>query len=234
MSGNGFDKLMKSLPRRQLVIPAVAGAIGMGALTGLVLGIFLPASNQTATAFRPATTPSAGATSPSASTSTRPTASTSPSPSATTTVKVVTGAPDVPPSTFIDQPWANRTMEFGTLQDVQRDDRGVTVQVRRSKLLMGEAARKYLNSQGQDPADFAVVTQGTKTVQYTLRDDAAIFSQYDLGDHQNVDTQQLSPDEFYDAARGALDNGVHPGIWLRHSYGITSQPLIYLAEQYLP
>ena len=67
-----------------------------------------------------------------------------------------------------------------------------------------------------------------------LGDDATIFSQFVLGDHQNLNTQQLSTGEFYDAARSALDNGVHPGIWLRHSYGIASQPIVYLAEQYLP
>jgi hypothetical protein len=237
MSGTGFDKLMKIMPRRQLVIPAIAGAIGMGALTGLLLGIFMPTSpGRTATAFRPAATPTGGTNTPSGAASVKPTASASasPSPSATATVKVVTGAPDAPPSAFIDQPWTARAMEFATLEDVQRDDRGVTVQVRRGRLLIGEAARRYLNAQGQDPADFAVVTQGNRTVQYLLRDDAAIFSQYALGDHENVDTKQMDPDEFYDAARGALDNGVHPGIWLRHSYGIASQPIIYLAEQYLP
>jgi len=235
MSGNGFDKLVKILPRRQLVIPAVAAAIGMGALTGLILGIFMPASpNQTATAFKPSATATGGQSPTTRATSPKPTASGSPSPSVTATVKVVTGAPDVPPTAFIDQPWSDRTMEFATLQDVQRDDRGVTVQVRRGKLLMGDAARKYLNAQGQEPADFAVVDQGNRTVQSTLRDDAAIFSQFVLGDHQNLNTQQLSTDEFYDAARSALDNDVHPGIWLRHSYGIASQPVVYLAEQYLP
>jgi hypothetical protein len=235
MSGDGFDKLVKILPRRQLVIPAVAGAIGMGALTGLVLGIFMPASSQrTATAFNPAATSPSGSGPATSGASAAPTASGSPSPSVTATVKVVTGPPDVPPTAFIEQPWSDRTMEFATLEDVQRDDRGVTLQVRRSKLLMGDAARRYLDSQGQDGADFAVVKQAKKTVQYTLRDDAAIFSQYALGDHENVDTKQLSPDEFYDAARGALDNGVHPGLWLRHSYGLISQPVVYLAEQYLP
>ena len=240
MPAHGFDRLMAILPRRQVVIPCLVGAVGLGSLTGLIMGAFGPtSSDQTATAFRPpvGTTSATGApsatASASASGSASPTASASPS--STATVKVITGSPDVPPTAFIDQPWSDPSMQFATLQDVQRDDNGsVVVQVRLGRLLTGGAARRYLVSQGQDPADFAVVDQSGGTQDYTLRDDATIFSQYYLGDHTNVNTMQLDPDQFYDAARAALGAGVQPTIWLRHDYGIDSGPVIYLAEQYLP
>jgi len=229
MSGNGFNQLTTILPSRRVVIPALTVAVGMGALTGLLLGIFRPPALPAATVA--SSTESAG---PTAAALTSPRASASATPTVTPTVRTIAATQEAPPGQFIESPWTKKGLEFGTLQDMGRDGNGIWLKLQRTRLLTGDAARKYLAAQGKGPKDFAADPTGGRVTQFRLRPDATVFGDLWLGDGATQQTRQYSVDEFYDIVRNVLDNGTQPTFWVRHDNGIPTLPAIYLAEQYLP
>jgi hypothetical protein len=222
MSGSGFGGLMMPSPR--IMIGWLVGAVVAGSLIGLIKGIVAPSGPDALAVTTTAKSTSA------VRTSTAPSAT---SPAASKSIRTVIRTEDAVPGDFIQQPWKDSSLALGTLEEVNRDQNGTKLVVRRADLLTGDKAAEYYAAQGQDPQDFAVVPTDDQPKSYLLRHDAAIYGQYVFGDHQQPQVRKFKLDDFVGTAEGALANGEHPAVWIKRSLGVEG-PVIYLAEQYFP
>jgi hypothetical protein len=225
MAGSGWE-----LPTRRVVVGSMIGALATGALLGLVLGILAPwgpGEGKLLAAAPGSSTASAAPTTEPAATSPTATAS------KTKAVRTVTKSPAAVPDQFIQQPEADRTLSLVLLQGIDvRDNRSrVVLRVTRARIISGDAARQFYQNQGQQPRNTAVVpVDNARQFDIGLRQDAALWGQLLLGDHQNVNLRQLRLDEFAQLTFDATNNRREsPPIWIKREYGSIGD-VVYAAE----
>ena len=232
MSGTGSSRVV--LPARRVVVGSTVAALASGALLGLVIGVLSPSSADTTLSAKQAgatgaPTSAAPETTAAASTSSSPSTS---SPTTTRTVKTVVKTSQGAPADFVAHPERDRSMSLVILDSVQQTDQGLTLSVRRARVLTGEQARRYWRNQGQQPRDLAVVAfDNAPSTQLPVQDGAAFWGQYLWGDGQNQNVQRLSRDDFTGGAYRILGQGQHPAIWVKRAFAVAG-PAVYVAEQF--
>lgn len=216
-------------PGRRLVIGSLIAAVAGGSLLGLVVGIVAPAKPPAARVI----TTAAPTQSPTAAANAIASPSRSARPSPSVPVKTVRATEAAPPADHIAKPWTDRSLQFVTLEDIQRGDGGtLRMRVTTTTLLSGGRARAFYERQGQEPREFAADPSGGRMLELTVRPDATVFGEFYLGNHTDVNVQRFSIDDLFNYARGALDHGRKPTFWLQRSLAIEG-PVIYVGEQYV-
>jgi len=217
------------LPARRTVIGSVVGALAGGALLGLVIGVLDPSGPEDGKLLAGATT------SPTSSAATQPATSSpgaSPSRSAKPKpVKTVTRPAAQVPGQFIQHPETDKTLSLGILESMDASNHDhVIVYIRKAKIITGDEAKKFYTDQNQQPRASAVVPLDNVQPQgLVLRPDAALWGQFFLGDHQNVNLRQLQFDEFLQIVNDDLGRNEHPPVWTKRTFGSTGD-ILYLAE----
>jgi len=219
-----------ALPARRTIIGSLVGALVGGALLGLVLGVLNPGGPPTGevATVAAASTSGAAAARPPASPSA---ASASPTKTKAKAIKTVIKSPAPVPGQFIQHPEKDATLTLGTLDSIDASNHDhVIVYVRRAKIVVGDEAKQFYANQGQQPRNTAVVPLDNVQPQgLALQQDAAIWGQFLLGDHQNIALRQLQFDQFLQVAFDDLNRNEHPAIWVKRSLGVAGD-VIYLAE----
>ena len=217
------------LPARRTVIGSVVGALAGGAQLGLVIGVLDPSGPEDGKLLAGATT------SPTSSAATQPATSSpgaSPSRSAKPKpVKTVTRPAAQVPGQFIQHPETDKTLSLGILESMDASNHDhVIVYIRKAKIITGDEAKKFYTDQNQQPRASAVVPLDNVQPQgLALQQDAAIWGQFLLGDHQSITLRQLQFDQFLQVAFDDLNRNEHPAIWVKRSLGVAGD-VIYLAE----
>jgi len=195
-------------PSRRLVVGAIAGALAGGALVGLVVGVLAPPTPPTPTTVNLAA--GATASSTTAAAAAAPRRSAGPTPSGSVTVTTIQATEITPPSDRIENPASDPNLRLVRVDDVYRDDQGRTM--------------LKLTPLGKS---------GGKQFEAKLRDDAAIFGEFYIGDWSNVAPNRFGIDEARQKLRDALDQGKKPTAWIMRKF-VAEGSVIYLSEQAPP
>jgi hypothetical protein len=200
-------------------------AIGTGAVYSMTR------QNNVDTALTPTASPSMASPS-SASALPLATATTASVTVTVTTTARATGTSGAPGS-YVEEPWSDPDMNFGTIVAVKRQGDKAQITVRRQHFLTGEMAQEYYDEHpDKEQMDYAITDDGGKNKQYTVAEDALVYGANLLGDGPTSHTR-LTVSEFTTKAKALLDDHTPLRMWMRRRSS-SSHTVIYLAEQYIP
>jgi hypothetical protein len=209
------------------VVLATLGVTAVVAvLAGGLYGLLRPSAGTVTTSPTVSTTvsptPRASATTPAPATSASRTASATPTPTPRQTA-------------YVADPTTVTGMDFGVLRGIARTGTGtVLLRVDRAAFLTGAKAQAYYTAHPKlEPLDYAVVNTNPRVRTFQVTDDAVVYAQYALGDHNAVKAQPITVDQLYVRAKALVDSHEIILLWLRHTQD-PDGPVYYVAEQYVP
>ncbi len=229
-SGGGRpDPGRRGGPSRGVVFLALLAAGTVAAISATVMSLFNSHAPTTG-----ATTENSTGTTPSESSAAA--AGTQPDPTGgTTTTGSSTTTTTVPPHGFVQNPWADSSLDFGIVKEIRSNGGTVTVTVDRAQFLTGPQAVAYIAKHpNYRDAEYVIVNTNKKLRTFPLAPDAEIYGVLMLTDQQTLGKPvQLAPAELVTRAQGILAQKGQLLVWLRHQNGLEG-PITYLAEQFVP
>lgn len=220
-------------PSRRIVLTSLGVAVLLAIGAGAIYSMNQPSgvASDVDTAVAPIASPSPTTPNAFAVPSTADTATPDVTVTVTTTARE-TGTSEAP-SGYVDEPWSDPGLDFGTVVAVTGQGDKARITVHRQHFLIGDAAREYYDEHpDKEELDYAITDDGGKDRRYTVADDALVYGANLLGDGPNSHTP-LTVSEFTTKARTLLDANTPLRMWMYRRTS-SSSTVIYLAEQYIP